>query len=57
MIELSHDAVVGFSKTFGLLYLVVLSIGITVYACWPSNKNKFDHSAKNILKDEDGPCQ
>ncbi len=57
MIELSHEATVSFSKTFGLLYLVALSIGITIYACWPSNKDKFDRTAQDILNDEDGPWQ
>ncbi|SLN36220.1 cbb3-type cytochrome c oxidase subunit 3 [Oceanibacterium hippocampi] len=57
MIDLSHDLLVGISKSFGLFYLIALSIGATVYACWPSNGKKFDRAAKSVLKDEDGPWQ
>lgn len=55
MIELDHDTLVVFAKTFGLFYLMVLSIGIVVYACWPSNRKKFDRAARSILSDEEGP--
>ena len=55
--EFSHDVLVGFAKTFGLLYLIVLSIAITAYAFWPSNGGRFDRAAKSIMDDEDGPCR
>ncbi|MFV0474549.1 MAG: cbb3-type cytochrome c oxidase subunit 3 [Pikeienuella sp.] len=54
--DLSYDAVTGFAKSFGLLYLIALSIGITVYAFWPSLGKKFDKAANSILDDEDGPA-
>lgn len=57
MIELTHDVFVGFSKSFGLFYLIALSVGILVYACWPANKKKFDCAASNVLSDEEGPCR
>ena len=34
-----------------------LSIGITVYAFWPSLGDRFDKAAKSILDDEDGPAK
>lgn len=52
---LDHEAAVWFSKSFGLFYLIGLSIGVVVYACWPSNKKRFDRAARSILRDEDGP--
>jgi cytochrome c oxidase cbb3-type subunit 4 len=52
-----HDWIVGFSKSFGLLYLIGLSIGITAYAFWPSFGKRFDKAAKSILDDEDRPCR
>ncbi len=55
--EISHDVLVGLSKSFGLFYLVALSIGIAVYAFWPSLGKRFDRAAKSILDDEDGPCR
>lgn len=52
---LDHDTLVALAKSFGLFYLVALSVGVLVYACWPSNRRRFDRAAKSILHDEDGP--
>ena len=52
-----HDFLVGLSKSFGLFYLIALSIGVLIYAYWPSNKTRFDHAARSILSDEDKPYQ
>jgi cytochrome c oxidase cbb3-type subunit IV len=50
-----HDMLVLVSKTFGLFYLIALSVGVLVYVYWPSNRRKFDHAARAILQDEDKP--
>ncbi|MGN6287610.1 MAG: cbb3-type cytochrome c oxidase subunit 3 [Afipia sp.] len=50
-----HDFLVGFSKSFGLFYLIALSIGVLIYAYWPSNRKRFDHAAQSILTKEDKP--
>ncbi|AXC50549.1 cbb3-type cytochrome c oxidase subunit 3 [Paracoccus suum] len=55
--DFSHDSVVAFAKTFGLIYLVALSVGITIYAFWPSLGKRFDKAANSILDDENGPCR
>lgn len=55
--ELSHEFSVGFAKSFGLFWLIALSIGITAYAYWPSLGRRFDIAAKSILDDEDGPVR
>lgn len=52
----SHEWFVGAAKSFGLFYLIALSIGITIYAYWPSLKGRFDKAANSILDDEDGPA-
>lgn len=54
---LDHDALVWFSKSFGLFYLIALALGVVVYAYWPSNKKRFDRAAHSILRDEDKPCR
>ncbi len=54
---LSHEWFVGAAKSFGLFYLIALSIAITAYAFWPSLGKRFDKAAKSILDDEDGPAQ
>ncbi|HEV2515835.1 MAG TPA: cbb3-type cytochrome c oxidase subunit 3 [Devosia sp.] len=51
-----HDTVVAFSKSFGLFYLIAMSIGVLVYACWPSNRDTFRKAASNAIEDsEDRP--
>lgn len=53
--DLDHDTVVAFAKSFGLFYLVAMSIGVVIYAYWPSNKKRFDKAAETIIDDEDRP--
>jgi len=53
--SLDHDTLVWFSKTVGLLYLIALSVVILLYVYWPSNKERFDRAAEEILHDEDKP--
>jgi cytochrome c oxidase cbb3-type subunit IV len=53
--DLDHDTLVAFAKSFGLFYLIALSIGAMIFAFWPSNKKRFDRAAKSILDDEDTP--
>ena len=52
---MDNDLAVWFSKSFGLFYLIALSIAVVVYACWPSNKKRFDAAARSILGHEDKP--
>jgi cytochrome c oxidase cbb3-type subunit IV len=53
----AHDTLVLFSKTFGLFYLIALSVAVLVYVYWPSNRRKFDRAAQAILQGEDKPWQ
>jgi cytochrome c oxidase cbb3-type subunit 4 len=52
---MDHDFTVWFSKSFGLFYLIALSVIIVAYAFWPSNKKRFDEAAHSILGNEDKP--
>lgn len=52
---MDNDFVVWFSKSFGLFYLIALSIIIVVYAYWPLNRKQFDEAARSILGHEDRP--
>lgn len=55
--DFSHEWFVEAAKSFGLFYLITLSIGITAYAYWPSLGKRFDIAANSILNDEDGPSE
>ena len=51
----AHDLLVGISKSYGLFYLIALSVAVLIYTYWPSNKRRFDRAAQSILDDEDKP--
>ena len=53
--DFDHGSMVAFSKSFGLFYLIAMSVGVVVYACWPSNRQRFDKAAQSILHGEDRP--
>lgn len=46
---MEHETTVWFAKSFGLFYLVAMSIGVLVYAYWPTNKKPFDAAAQSII--------
>lgn len=50
--NIDHDTLVAFAKSFGLFYMMAVFAGVVVYACWPSNQSKFDRAANSIF-DED----
>jgi len=52
---MSHEDLVWLAQTFGLFYLVGLSLVVVVYVYWPSNKKRFDQAAEAILQVEDRP--
>ncbi|MCB8836782.1 cbb3-type cytochrome c oxidase subunit 3 [Aurantimonas sp. VKM B-3413] len=53
--DIDHATVVAFSKSWGLFYLIALSIGVLIYTFRPSNKKRFDRAKKTILDKEDRP--
>jgi cytochrome c oxidase cbb3-type subunit IV len=55
--NLDHETLVAFAKTFGLFYLIITFLGTVVYAFWPSKRDEFDRAARSVLDDEDGPCR
>lgn len=46
---MEHETTVWFAKSFGLFYLIAMSIGVVVYVYWPKNKTSFDSAAQSIL--------
>ncbi len=55
--DIEHQTLVDFSKSFGLFYLIAMAAVALVYACWPGNKTRFDKAARDIIEDEDKPCR
>ncbi|MGD9843958.1 MAG: cbb3-type cytochrome c oxidase subunit 3 [Variibacter sp.] len=52
---ITHDLLVWLSKSFGLFYLIGLSLIVLAYAYWPSNRKPFERAAQAILSDDDKP--
>ena len=52
---IDHDTLVWLAKSFGLIYLLAMSLVVLVYAYWPSNKRRFDKAAETIFQKEDKP--
>lgn len=52
-----HETLVWISKTYGLIYLMIFSLVVVVYAYWPSKKQEFDDAARSVLEEEERPWQ
>ena len=48
--DLPHEWYVAMAKSFGLFWLVAMSIVITLYAFWPSLGGRFRRAADSILE-------
>lgn len=53
--DFDHQSIVAFAKSWGLFYLIALSLGVLVYAFWPSNRKRFDRAKRSILDKDDRP--
>ena len=51
----NHEFFVALSKSWGLFYLIGLTIAVLVYALWPRNRKKFDRAKKSIFDKTDRP--
>jgi cytochrome c oxidase cbb3-type subunit 4 len=55
MMGLEHETVVGFAKSWGLFYLIAMTVGVLAYTFWPGSTKRFDRAANSIMDDENGP--
>ena len=53
--DIDHDLLVAFSKSWGLFYLLAFAAAVLVYALWPSNRHRFEEAKKRILEQDDEP--
>jgi cytochrome c oxidase cbb3-type subunit 4 len=49
---MTHEGLVEFAKTWGLVYLAILFIGVLVYAFWPGSKKKFERYGQIPLEED-----
>ena len=38
--DIDHNTTIVIAKSFGLFYLIALSIGVLIYVYWPSNRKQ-----------------
>jgi cytochrome c oxidase cbb3-type subunit 4 len=50
---MTYEAVSEFSKSWGLVYLVVMFLGVCAYAFWPRNGQTFDRASQVPLDKDD----
>ena len=50
--HLDYETMVHFSKSWGLIYFLILMAIVVVYVFWPGSKKKFDHAARMPLEDD-----
>ncbi|MCO5154111.1 MULTISPECIES: cbb3-type cytochrome c oxidase subunit 3 [unclassified Shinella] len=53
--DIDHNSVVAFAKSWGLFYLILLAAGVVIYALWPGNRQRFDRAKMSILDKDDRP--
>ena len=53
--EVGHDSLVAFAKSWGLFYMLAFAVGVLIYVFWPSNRKRFEKAKKSILDKDDKP--
>jgi cytochrome c oxidase cbb3-type subunit 4 len=48
----TYAALAGFAQTWGLVYFVLVFLGVVAYALWPSNGKRFDAAAHIPLRED-----
>jgi cytochrome c oxidase cbb3-type subunit IV len=48
----TYRAVAEFAQTWGLAYFVFVFAVVTIYALWPSRKERFDEAARIPLRED-----
>lgn len=52
---MDYHTIVGFSKSWGLFYLIGLAVVVVAYAFWPGNRKRFNRAKNSILDKDDRP--
>lgn len=49
---MTYQDVLSFVGTYGLIYFLILFVGVLVYVFWPGNKRRFEDAARLPLKED-----
>ena len=50
--DATYRAAAEFAQTWGLVYFVVIFLGVLLYALWPSRQQQFDDAARIPLRED-----
>ncbi len=50
---MDYQTAIGFAQTWGLVFLVILFLGVVAYVFWSGNREKFERAARMPLDDDD----
>lgn len=53
--DIAHETLVAVAKSWGLFYLIGLSLAVLVYTFWPGNSARFERARHSIIDDADEP--
>ncbi len=51
--DATYTALANFAQTGGLLYFMAIFAGVVLYACWPSNGERFNDASQIPLREDD----
>ena len=49
---MSYEEIRSTAGAYGLIYFILMFIGVLIYALWPGNRKKFDDAARIPLKED-----
>ena len=50
---MDYETAIGFAQSWGLVFLVLLFLGVVAYTFWSGNRKKFEKAARMPLDDDD----
>lgn len=50
--DMTYESASSFAQIWGMIFFIVLFVGVMAYALWPANRNKFDRAARAPLDDD-----
>ena len=48
----TYQLLASFAQSMGVIYFMAIFLIVVAYACWPSNKARFDEAAQIPLKED-----
>lgn len=49
---MDYESFAAIARTYGLVYLIILFVGVLAYALWPRNRKKFQHASRIPLRED-----